>query len=69
MEGHLRPSSTAKPTALLYLAFPGIGGVTHTHSPCAVAFAQAKRDIPVLGTTHADAFNGPIRCTRDLTEA
>ena len=50
-------------------AFGGVGGITHTHSPAAVAFAQAKRDIPVLGTTHADAFNGPIRCTRDLTEA
>jgi L-ribulose-5-phosphate 4-epimerase len=69
VEGHLRPSVDSETHRRLYLAFPGVGGVTHTHSPGAVAFAQAKRDIPVLGTTHADAFNGPIRCTRDLTEA
>jgi L-ribulose-5-phosphate 4-epimerase len=69
VEGHLRPSVDSETHRRLYLAFPGVGGVTHTHSPAAVAFAQAKRDIPVLGTTHADAFNGPIRCTRDLTEA
>jgi len=67
--GQLRPSVDSETHRRLYLAFAGIGGITHTHSPSAVAFAQAKRDIPVLGTTHADAFNGPIRCTRDLTEA
>jgi len=69
VEGHLRPSVDSETHRRLYLAFGGVGGITHTHSPSAVAFAQAKRDIPVLGTTHADAFNGPIRCTRDLTEA
>jgi len=69
VEGHLRPSVDSETHRRIYLAFGGVGGITHTHSPAAVAFAQAKRDIPVLGTTHADAFNGPIRCTRDLTEA
>jgi len=69
VEGHLRPSVDSETHRRIYLAFGGVGGITHTHSPAAVAFAQAKRDIPILGTTHADAFNGPIRCTRDLTEA
>jgi L-ribulose-5-phosphate 4-epimerase len=67
--GDLRPSVDSETHRRLYQAFGGVGGITHTHSPAAVAWAQAKRDIPVLGTTHADAFNGPIRCTRDLTEA
>jgi L-ribulose-5-phosphate 4-epimerase len=65
--GHLKPSVDSETHRLLYQAFPAIGGVTHTHSTHAVAFAQARRDIPVLGTTHADNFDGPIRCTRDLT--
>jgi L-ribulose-5-phosphate 4-epimerase len=69
VDGHLRPSVDSETHRRLYLAFSDVGGITHTHSLSAVAFAQAKRDIPVLGTTHADAFNGPIRCTRDLTEA
>jgi len=69
VDGQLRPSVDSETHRRLYLAFAGIGGITHPHSPSAVALAQAKRDIPVLGTTHADAFNGPIRCTRDLTEA
>jgi len=69
VDGYLRPSVDSETHRRLYLAFGGVGGITHTHSPAAVAFAQAKRDIPVLGTTHADSFNGPIRCTRDLTEA
>ncbi len=69
VDGDLRPSVDSETHRRLYQAFAGIGGITHTHSPAAVAFAQAKRYIPVLGTTHADAFNGPIRCTRDLTEA
>jgi L-ribulose-5-phosphate 4-epimerase len=68
VEGYLRPSVDSETHRRLYLAFADVGGITHTHSPSAVAFAQAKLDIPVLGTTHADAFNGPIRCTRDLTE-
>ncbi|MCH5678007.1 class II aldolase/adducin family protein, partial [Streptomyces gilvus] len=65
--GHLRPSTDTETHRSLYLAFPSIGGITHTHSTHAVAFAQAHRDIPVLGTTHADTFNGPIPVTRDLT--
>jgi L-ribulose-5-phosphate 4-epimerase len=69
VDGQLRPSVDSETHRRLYLAFGGIGGITHTHSPSAVAFAQAKRDIPVLGTTHADAFNGPVRCTRNLTAA
>jgi len=67
--GTLKPSVDSETHRLLYQAFPAIGGITHTHSTSAVAFAQARRDIPVLGTTHADNFDGPIRCTRDLTAA
>ncbi|MET7475944.1 L-ribulose-5-phosphate 4-epimerase AraD [Streptomyces sp. NPDC005648] len=67
VDGDLRPSTDTETHRCLYLAFPSIGGVTHTHSTHAVAFAQAHRDIPVLGTTHADTFNGPIPVTRDLT--
>jgi L-ribulose-5-phosphate 4-epimerase len=67
--GTLKPSVDSETHRLLYQAFPAIGGITHTHSTSAVAFAQARRDIPVLGTTHADNFDGPIRCTRDLTPA
>ncbi|MEU1005252.1 L-ribulose-5-phosphate 4-epimerase AraD [Streptomyces tibetensis] len=68
VEGDLRPSTDTETHRCLYLAFPSVGGVTHTHSIHAVAFAQARRDIPVLGTTHADTFNGPVPVTRDLTE-
>ncbi|NEB03471.1 L-ribulose-5-phosphate 4-epimerase AraD [Streptomyces sp. SID13726] len=67
IDGDLRPSTDTETHRCLYLAFPSIGGVTHTHSTHAVAFAQARRDIPVLGTTHADTFNGPIPVTADLT--
>jgi L-ribulose-5-phosphate 4-epimerase len=67
VEGDLRPSTDTETHRSLYLAFPSIGGVTHTHSTHAVAFAQAHLDVPVLGTTHADTFNGPIRVTEDLT--
>ncbi|MFI6334303.1 class II aldolase/adducin family protein [Streptomyces sp. NPDC050535] len=63
VDGDLRPSTDTH--RCLYLAFPSIGGVIHTHSTHAVAFAQAHRGIPVLGTTHADTFNGPIPCTPD----
>ncbi|MFI7277471.1 L-ribulose-5-phosphate 4-epimerase AraD [Streptomyces sp. NPDC049879] len=66
LDGALRPSTDTETHRCLYLAFPSIGGVTHTHSTHAVAFAQARRDIPVLGTTHADTFNGPVPCTPDL---
>ncbi|MBS5586554.1 MAG: class II aldolase/adducin family protein, partial [Clostridiales bacterium] len=65
--GHLNPSSDTPTHLALYRAFPGIGGITHTHSPYATAWAQAGRDIPLYGTTHADYFFGPIPCARNLT--
>ena len=69
VEGRWHPS-TDTPTHLeLYRSFSEIGGITHTHSPHAVAFAQARRCIPALGTTHADYFHGSVPCTRGLTEA
>ena len=68
VEGSMRPS-TDLPTHLeLYKAFPDIGGVVHTHSINATAWAQAGRDIPLYGTTHADYFHGAIPCTRALTD-
>ena len=69
VEGHLRPSSDTPTHLALYKAFPEIGGVVHTHSTHAVAFAQAGREIPALGTTHADYFYGPVPISRALTEA
>ena len=67
VEGRLRPS-TDLPTHLeLYKADPRIGGVVHTHSTYATAWAQAGRAIPFYGTTHADYFHGEIPCTRSLT--
>lgn len=69
VDGDLKPSVDSETHRRLYTAFPTVGGITHTHSTHAVAFAQARRDIPVLGTTHADTFNGPVRCAPDLTEA
>jgi L-ribulose-5-phosphate 4-epimerase len=67
VEGSLRPSSDMVTHRLLYQNFRGIGGVTHTHSPKATAFAQAQREIPCFGTTHADHFYGSIPLTRLLT--
>ena len=67
-EGKLKPSSDTATHLELYRAFPEIGGVTHTHSVNAVAFAQAGMDIPALGTTHADYFYGVIPCTRELSK-
>ena len=67
VEGDLNPSSDTKTHLVLYNTFPGIGGIVHTHSPHAVAWAQAGRDIPAYGTTHADYFYGPIPCARHLT--
>ena len=67
VEGRYNPSSDTPTHLALYRAFPSIGGVTHTHSVNAVAFAQAGMDIPALGTTHADYFYGAIPCTRELT--
>lgn len=69
IEGNLRPSSDTPTHLELYRAFPEIGGVVHTHSVHATAWAQACREIPALGTTHADYFNGPVPCTRPLTKA
>lgn len=67
VSGGLRPSTDTETHRCLYRAFPSVGGVTHTHSVHAVAFAQARRDIPVLGTTHADTFDGPVPVTADLS--
>lgn len=67
VEGDLRPSSDLNTHLELYKAFPSLGGIVHTHSPEAVAWAQAGRDIPFYGTTHADYFYGPIPCARSLT--
>lgn len=67
VDGKLKPSSDAATHRVLYERFAGIGGITHTHSPRATAFAQARREIPCLGTTHADHFYGPIPVTRPLT--
>ncbi len=68
LEGDLKPSADTPTHLELYRAFPNIGGITHTHSTNAVAFAQAGMAIPALGTTHADYFYGDIPCTRELTE-
>lgn len=67
VEGALRPSSDTPTHLELYKAFPGVGGIVHTHSKWATAWAQTSREIPCYGTTHADYFYGPIPCTRDLT--
>lgn len=68
VQGELRPSSDTKTHLALYKAFPHIGGVVHTHSPYAVAWAQAGLDIPCFGTTHADYFYGAVPCARHLTQ-
>jgi L-ribulose-5-phosphate 4-epimerase len=68
VEGNRKPSSDTPTHLKLYKAFPMIGGITHTHSPFATMFAQACKEIPCLGTTHADHFNGAIPVTRYLTE-
>lgn len=67
VEGDLRPSSDTPTHLVLYKAFPEIGGVVHTHSTYATAWAQAGMDIKPLGTTHADYFHGPVPCTHDMT--
>jgi L-ribulose-5-phosphate 4-epimerase len=69
MSGALRPSSDTPTHLALYRAFPGIGGVVHTHSTAAVGWAQAGRAIPPFGTTHADHFHGSVPVTRSMTEA
>jgi L-ribulose-5-phosphate 4-epimerase len=67
IEGNLRPSSDTPTHRRLFIAFPTIGGVVHTHSSHATAFAQAGRSIPIFGTTHADYFFGDIPVTRKMT--
>ena len=69
VEGELNPSSDTPTHLALYRAFTNIGGVVHTHSTYATAWAQAGRDIPNIGTTHADYFYRDIPCTADMTEA
>lgn len=68
VEGDLRPSSDTPTHARLLRELEGVRSIVHTHSRCAVAFAQAVREIPLLGTTHADHFRGPVPVTRALTE-
>ena len=67
VEGSLRPSSDTPTHRLLYLEFPEIGGVVHSHSTSASAWAQTGRPIPALGTTHADYFRGPVLVSRHLS--
>ncbi len=69
VDGTARPSSDTPTHLHLYQQFPNLGGVVHTHSTFGTCFAQAGRDIPCLGTTHADNFYGDIPCTRAMTPA
>jgi L-ribulose-5-phosphate 4-epimerase len=69
VEGDLRPSSDTPTHLVLYQRYPEIGGVAHTHSTAATAWAQAGRSIPALGTTHADHFHGAVPVTRQMTES
>ena len=68
VEGKLRPSSDTLTHIVLYKRFDKIGGIVHTHSPWATAWAQAGMGIPAYGTTHADYFYGKIPCTRKMTD-
>ncbi len=68
VEGDLNPSSDTPTHLVLYRAFDGIGGIVHTHSTFATAWAQTGMDIPNIGTTHADYFHDNIPCTDDMTE-
>ena len=67
IEGSMRPSSDLATHLVLYRNFAEIGGVTHTHSEFATAWAQARRPIPCFGTTHADYFHGPVPVTESLS--
>ena len=67
VEGDLNPSSDTPTHLVLYREFPEIGGIVHTHSTYATAWAQAGKDIPNIGTTHADYFHDEIPCTEDMT--
>lgn len=68
VKGNLRPSSDLPTHLVLYKAFTDIGGVVHTHSEYATAWAQARREIPCFGTTHADYFHGPVPVTEPMPE-
>lgn len=68
IEGTMNPSSDTPTHAVLYKAFPEIGGVVHTHSTWATIWAQSGLDVPAMGTTHADTFYGSVPCARYLTE-
>ena len=69
VEGRLKPSSDTATHLVLYRAFPSIGGIVHTHSLYATAWAQAKKGLPAYGTTQADYWHGEVPCTRRLTTA
>ena len=69
VEGDLNPSSDTPTHLVLYRAFPELGGIVHTHSTYATAWAQAGKDIPNIGTTHADYFHDAIPCTDDMVES
>ncbi len=69
VEGNLNPSSDTPTHLAIYRAFPEVRGIVHTHSTYATAWAQAGKDIPNIGTTHADYFHNDIPCTDDMTEA
>ena len=68
IDSNLKPSSDTPTHSVLYNAFSQIGGIVHTHSPYATAWAQAKKSVPCLGTTHADFIQGEIPCTDELTD-
>ena len=68
VEGKYKPSSDTDTHLELYKAFPQLGGIVHTHSSWATSWAQAGRDIPCYGTTHADYMYGPVPCLRNLTK-
>jgi L-ribulose-5-phosphate 4-epimerase len=68
VEGNLRPSSDLPTHLALYKAFPGVGGVAHTHSEYATSWAQARKAIPCFGTTHADYFHGPVPVTAAMNQ-
>ncbi len=68
VEGKLRPSSDAPTHLVLYRAFEGVGGVVHTHSTYATGWAQARRPLPIYGTTHADHLPGDVPCTAVMTD-
>jgi L-ribulose-5-phosphate 4-epimerase len=69
LEGKLKPSSDLATHLELYKAWPGVGGIVHTHSHYATVWAQAGQEIPCYGTTHADYFNGPVPVTREMSDA